>query len=140
MTAPRSLGSALVVALFSMACSGQTPEENARSLVEKALWKGEMDGHVIKDLRVLGDSGAAVIAKVISIERLDSLQIEGVLELLQASFSDPNSVPVVSDRQPRAALLLLRYLEFATQDSNMRKKIEDARRSLPKISLRTDPH
>lgn len=82
----------------------------------------------------LGDEGAVAIARVISDRSLTRAEVEMVLTLLQDSFSDVGQIQPASNRQPRAALLLLRYLEYSADDPELKKEIAETRKLLAKAS------
>lgn len=100
-----------------------TPED----LIKTAITSGGWDGHMQKQFGKLGDAAAVTITKLVSERRLSTTEIDSVLAVLSVSFADPALVETPADREPRAALFLLRYLDLLAQDSGTKKKISDTR-------------
>ncbi len=113
---------------------GQIFYGNTEGLIEKTLRSGGYDGHLTKQLRTLGDEAAVSIARVVSDASLTRPEVDMILTLLQDSFSDVSQIQLASNRQPRVAFLLLRYLEYSVQDSALRIRISEARKALTKVS------
>jgi hypothetical protein len=134
------LMSVCVWILLGQAVSGQTPERATRQSIEAILRSEMWDGHVTKELRRTGDSTAVQITKIISDKGLGNLEIETVLDMLDASFSDPSSIEAVPDREPRTTLFVLRYLDCSTQDAALKRKVAETRRHiLEEISKPAEP-
>lgn len=88
------------------------------------------DGHAIKQMRRAGDSTAVALVKVLSDRELNNNQIEDAVYILNAAFSDPGWIENLSDREPKATLLVLRYLDLCTRDPALKAKIAEARKSI----------
>jgi hypothetical protein len=116
--------------LLCQAGSGQTPGRTLRESIEGILSGGLWEGQAEKQMRRAGDATAVAITKIIADRNLDNHEIETVVDMLDGSFAEPTWVEVVSDRQPRTTLLLLRYLECSTQDTPLKRKIAETRKHL----------
>jgi hypothetical protein len=126
--------------LLFQAASGQTPGRTLRQSIEGILSSGIWEGQAVKQLRRAGDAAAVAITKIISDKNLSNHEIETVLDMLDASFSDPTWVEVVPDREPRTALLVLRYLDCSTQDVALKRKVAETRKHiLEEIAKPTNP-
>ena len=99
---------------------GQIFYGNTEGLIEKTLRTGGYDGHLTKQLRTLGDEAAVAIARVVSDASFTRPEVDMILTLLQDSFFDVSQIQLASNRRPRVAFLLLRYLEYSVQDSDLR--------------------
>lgn len=101
----------------------QTPEE----WINSAITSGGWDGHMRKQFGKMGDAAAVTVTKVISERPLNAGEIEALLAVLSSAFADPSLVDMPADREPRAALFVLRYLDLLAQDASTKKKIADTR-------------
>lgn len=126
----------LMIVAASRVCEGQTPQEGyAEERIATSLRTGSYEGFLTKMLRLMGDQGAVAVAKVISDRPLSDSEFEFVLSYLHDSFSDVSLIHEPSNREPRVALLVLRYLECSTKDPGRRREIEETRRSLPALPV-----
>jgi len=124
---------AIMCCSLTLSISGLGQERSEPTLeqtVERSVFGGHTEGIGIKQVRRGGDSSAAALARVISDRRLDDSQIEMAAFLLGAAFSQPNLIENRGDREPRIALLLLKYFELATGDQALRDKIEHTRENI----------
>jgi len=87
-----------------------------------------LEGHDQKVIGELGDASAVLITKILSDRNLTSQTIDNVLVVLGGSFADPAHLAIASDREPRTALLLLRYLDISTSDVGLKRRIADTRK------------
>ena len=106
--------------------AGGDPERIIRRIVDDGI----SEGHDQKVIGRLGDAGAVLITKILSDKNLTSKTIDNVLVALEGSFADPALVEVASDREPRTALLLLRYLDISTSDIGLKRRITDTRKHI----------
>jgi hypothetical protein len=91
---------------------------------------GFFEGRGIKEMRRAGDSTAVVLTRVLSDHELNKTQIESSIYILNAAFSEPSLIDNASDREPRTALFILRYLDLCTQDSALKAQIVEARKHI----------
>jgi len=116
----------IVLIVLQVAVVGQTQEPDAESIVRQALSqasRGTYTSTAQKELGRLGDASAVALTRIVGEKALDKSDIEPILLILTLSYAEPRVVKVDSDRQPRATLLLLRYLDLATSDVKLREKI-----------------
>ena len=114
---------ALILSTFGNAQAGD-PERVIRRIVDD----GFLEGQDQKVIGPLGDASAVLITKILSDRDLTSQTINNVLVVLGRSFADPTFVAIASDRKPRTALLLLRYLDISTSDVGLKRRIADTRK------------
>jgi hypothetical protein len=121
-----ALGFIVILTLLSPAYgqSGGDPEHIIRRIVDE----GVIEGHDQKVIGSLGDAGAVLVTKVLAGRDLTSSTIDNTLIVIDGIFADPRFVAAASDKQPRTALLVLRYLDLSTNDAALRKRIADAGR------------
>jgi hypothetical protein len=117
------------VSMFSLPLSsysqaGNDPEQVIRRMIETEA----LDGHDSKVVGPMGDAAAVVITKVLADKKLGAGDIDSVLWILGQAFADPSMVHNVSDREPRTALLLLRYFDFSTGDPELKGRIAATRK------------
>lgn len=127
----------LALVAASSVSEAQMPPGYPEERISAFLRTGVYDGHMRKMLMLLGDQGAVAIARVISADPLSDLHLDSILLLLRDSFSDVSLIQEPSNREPRVALLVLRYLECSTQDPGLKRKIEETRKSLPPMPAST---
>jgi hypothetical protein len=101
--------------------AGNDPEHVIRRIIDT----GFLEGHDQKVIGHLGDAGAVLVTKILAGRDLTSGIIDNALIVIGGSFADPSFVDAAGDRQPRTALLLLRYLDLSTSDAALKKRIED---------------
>jgi hypothetical protein len=115
----------------------QGEENDYQSLIGKAIDTGGLDAHVEKHLKTLGDQGAVEIGRAISDKPLTPSQLLIVLTLIEDSFSDTTQVADESNRTPRLALLLVRYVEIsAKEDRSVERSAAETRKLLEAASAR----
>ncbi len=101
---------------------GSGPERIIRRIVDDGI----SEGHDQKVIGGIGDAGAVLLTKILADRVLTSNTIDNALVVLGEVFADPTFVEAVEDRQPRTALLLLRYFDLSTHDAALKKRIADA--------------
>ena len=123
----------LMVLLASILLAGsafsQTPS-TPETMITHMINSGEYEGQNSKVIGPMGDAAAVVVTKVLADKSITSNQIDSVLVILYSAFADPSMVEVVSDRQPRTASLLLRYLDLSTQDRQLKERIMQTKRTI----------
>jgi hypothetical protein len=106
--------------------AGGDPERIIRRIVDDGI----SEGHDQKVIGRLGDASAVLITKILSDKNLTSKTIDNVLVVLEGSFAEPALVAIASDREPRTALLLLRYLYISASDTGLKRRIADTRKHI----------
>jgi len=101
---------ALTLASLAYSQVGNEPEH----IIGRIVDTGISEGHDQKVIGRLGDAGAVLVTKILAGRDLTSGTIDNSLVVIEGSFADPSFVESAADRQPRAALLLLRYLDLST--------------------------
>src|ERR1700687_1251673 len=115
----RAICAALVLSSLTYSQGISDAERVIRRIVDSGL----LDGHDQKLIGPLGDAGAVLVIKTLAGRNLTSNTIDNALTVIDGSFADPTHVEALADKQPRAVLLLLRYLELSTNDSALKKRI-----------------
>lgn len=101
--------------------SGDDPEQ----VVTRMIQTGFFEGHDQKVVGRLGDAGAVFATKILAGKDLTPATIGNTLVVIQESFVDLSLVDAPSERQPKTALLVLRYLELSTNDKELKKNIAE---------------
>jgi hypothetical protein len=100
------------------------PEQIVRRIIDDGVYEGfdqKMIGH-------MGDAGAVLVARVLAGRDLAPQTIDNALVILDSAFADPNLVEVSVNKEPRTALLLLRYFELSAGGPGLKKRIADTSR------------
>jgi hypothetical protein len=111
----------LLLSTFACGQTGNDPERVVRRIVDA----GSSEGHDQKVIGRLGDAGGILLTKILADRNLTSDTIDRALVVIDAVFADPTFVEVADDRQPRTTLLLLRYFDLSTNDTELKKRIAD---------------
>ena len=98
-----------------------------------------MQGWDIKAIARAGDAAAVSVTKLVGNRTLEKQQIESVLYVLKAAFSEPRSIESPENKEPNTALFILRYLDATTQDPSLKAKVSETRQSLQSLSVRRTP-
>lgn len=96
------------------------------------LRTGGYSGADDKLFNASGDAAAVVLTKVLgtSTTALSTADADMVLAIITLSFAaDPGALPA-ADREPRAGLFVLKYLECATADAGLKQRIADTRQQI----------
>jgi hypothetical protein len=104
-------------------------EQTVRNALQD-LSEGQYTGSTEKNLERLGDSAAIELIRVIQGHDLSSSEIKNALLILEMSFASPRTIEIASDQKPRAALLLLRYLEYQTAEPELKNSIHQTKKSI----------
>ncbi len=115
---------ALVLSSIAYCQTGNDPGRIVKQIVDTGL----IQGWDQKALFHLGDAGAVLVTKVLAGRGLTPKTIDSALMVISDSFADPSLVEAVSDREPRTALLVLRYLDLSTNDAESKKHVGDTRK------------
>jgi hypothetical protein len=135
---------ALLLATLSMSAAGQGTgqvgtlrSDDAEHTVRTALAQfsqGLYTSWAEKDLNRLGDASSVALTKVLRDKDLNAADVDHILAVITMSFAAPKLIQVDSDRQPRTALFVLKYLDSLTVDPKLRKRIADARALLARVA------
>jgi hypothetical protein len=126
--------------LLTVIAQGDSPND-PEQILKTVIDSGTIDGHASKVIGPMGDAAAVVISKILADRELQAKDIDGALWILGQAFADPSVVKNSSDRQPRSALLLLKYFYISTTDTELRKRIEETRKYVEnRIAKTTRPN
>lgn len=114
----------LIMASNAHGQAGNDPEHVVREIIAS----GFIDGHDQKVIGQLGDAGAVLLTKILGGRGLTPRIIGGALDVITESFADPRLVQAERDKQPRATLLVLKYLDLSTNDVALKKHVAETRR------------
>jgi hypothetical protein len=131
----------LAISISNLYCQSpdELPAERVVSIVLSRASKQEYTAWDAKQLGKLGDAAAVAVTKLLGDRELTADEISQVVVILRLSFSRPELIAVKSDAQPRATLLVLRYLGTLPQSSGLKKGISDARTEIEEaVGKRTD--
>jgi hypothetical protein len=119
----------LICALGPQIVLGQGRVLSLEELIARTLSTGLYDGHLTKQVRMLGDAAAVTLTKVLGEKSLTDIEVDTVLTVVSDAFSELTLVAVVSDREPRTALLLLKYLDCRTESSStLKQRVSETRK------------
>jgi hypothetical protein len=102
--------------------------DDAEHVIARMINSATLEGHDSKIIGPMGDAAAVVLTKVLAGKELRGQDIDGGLWILGQAFGDPSMVKNVPDRRPRSTFLLLRYFSISTNDPDLKKRIEEARK------------
>jgi hypothetical protein len=133
MTEIRILAMTCVSLLMVTLVSGQSeaPDPYFMSLVGAEL-KMNSDGQRVisswsqKRLATLGDRVSVSILKILQPAELrDPQTVQTCLFIIEEAFTQPNSISLEADKDPRVTLFLLQYFREAISDPDAREKIQN---------------
>jgi hypothetical protein len=104
--------------------AGNDPEHVIREIVDT----GFIDGHSQKVIGPLGDSGAVFLTRVLGGRDLTPKAIDDALEVITESFADPRLIQAASDKEPRTAMLVLKYLDLSTDNVGLKRHVANTRK------------
>jgi hypothetical protein len=116
--------------LASAMCGGQVVDSSVEGTINRVLKTGAITGWDTKWLSTTGDAGAVVITKELSDAPLSDFDIDAALGVLDFCFYDPRNILGRADREPRTALLLLRYLDCQAHGPDDKRKVADTKKLL----------
>lgn len=97
-----------------------------RSWVDMPLGEPEGVWFIEKSVYRSGDRIALGIMQGFTQDELrDSARLEKILALIRLSFSQPSLISYEEDRNPRATLILLYFLEHEFKEGELRQKVLD---------------
>jgi hypothetical protein len=102
-------------------------DSQGEETVRRVIQLGGISGWDDKELGRMGDAAAVDVAKFVGGDNLSEQQAGSVLAVLQLAFSSPKLVATPSDREPRAALFVLRYLEATAANAAVKQRVAEAR-------------
>ncbi|MGO9239661.1 MAG: hypothetical protein ACLQBJ_02535 [Bryobacteraceae bacterium] len=117
-------------ALLSNTVNGQADPGALEQTVRVSLYGVGWEGQRVKEMRRGGDAVAVALTKIIGEKILDDKQVEVALDILQTAFADLSAVPALPDREPRAALFVLRSFDGSAHDPTLRNKIAVTRKMI----------
>lgn len=119
---------AIILCLTLSGTAHAQAANDPEQIVRQVINTGMIQGWDQKVLVRLGDAGAVLATKILAGGNLTPKTISGALLVVENSFAAPKFVEVSADREPRTSLLLIRYLELSTSDSESRKNVADTRK------------
>ena len=129
------LAAFLVIASFT-SLFAQSLDENPDHVISVALdTKSDAiySGIALKQIIKMGDSAAVAIVKNIGDRVPGPAEVDRVLLVIEIAFRGPDGIQVEANRQPRAALFVLAYLEHSNISDKQKREIADLKRSLLKL-------
>jgi hypothetical protein len=87
-----------------------------------------------KELFRLGDASAVEVTRLIDGKDVSTEEIRQILRIIQFSFEAPSQIKVESDRQPKAASLLVERLERLPASSGLAEDFVGTRKLLRRVS------
>jgi hypothetical protein len=113
----------LALFAFSGVVWCQSGSSGAEEMIRQQISGGIIFGFAMKQESGMGDGAAAVISKIIGDKSLSTAEVERILAIIRTSFGRPAALTNVSDREPRATLVLLDHLDASTGDASLRARI-----------------
>ena len=93
-------------------------------MIANMIRTGGYPGSIAKALDRMGDAAAVTVTRILGgTANLPVDQVDTVLAVIHLAFAAPQLVDEVSDREPRTALFLLRYLDLSTNDAGLKGRI-----------------
>src|SRR5579864_9028929 len=123
------------VLIISGVTCGQTPL-GPEQVIRRIIDSGSFEGHDQKIIAGMGDAAAVLVTKVVAGRQLAPNEIDGVLVVLDISFA--GQAKIVSDKEPRTALFVLQFCDSATQDPELKKRIDQTRQRIRNRRLSQD--
>ena len=120
---------ALLLCLFSGIQSGAPPLSD-EDIVRGIVIGGSFEGKMARRISPLGDAAAVMVIKILGEKDPSAAQGQAVLLVLRISFADTGLIRNESDRDPRAALFLLKSMESAARSSKLHGEISETRKFL----------
>jgi len=135
----RPLTFVLSVGLSVALCQTTSQEPNAEPVVRRMLtrspnWGVGYSGWDEKELFRLGDASAVEVTRLIDGKDVSTEEIRQILRIIQFSFEAPSQIKVESDRQPKAASLLVERLERLPASSGLAEDFVGTRKLLRRVS------
>jgi hypothetical protein len=132
----RPLTFVLLMGLSVAPCQTTPQEPNAERVVRRMLTRFPFmySGWDEKELCRLGDASAVAVTKVIDGKDVSTDEIRQILLIVQLSFEAPLLIKVESDRQPRAASLLVKRLERLPASSGLTEDFVGTKKLLRRVS------
>lgn len=120
----------ILLFLGALAHAGQGQPADLEQRVRSVLKTGVVYGQDDKLFNASGDAAAVVLTKVLgaSSTALSASDADMVLVIITESFA--GSPGTAADREPRAALFVLKYLDCTTADPGLKQRIVDTRRNI----------
>jgi len=122
----------LILIALAMVSSGFSQDTilSSEEMVGNALRTGMVDGHVTKYFRSAADAAVVTLIRVLGEKTISDTEANELLVFIADAFSDLQAVEVVANREPKAALFLLKYLDCSTQDPALKARIAATRQSV----------
>jgi hypothetical protein len=122
-----------VLFLLCVACSALCQSMSQEQVIRRMIDTGVSEGHDQKVIGGMGDAAAVMVTKILADRKVSPSEVDSVLVVLDSSFADPRAIDVASDREPRAALFLLRCLELDTSDIQLKRRIGETKNRIVNV-------
>jgi len=121
---------AFACAAASVAGGQQVADLSLEGTLKRVMETGQILGWDTKALSKGGEAGAVILTRLLADRTLSDEEIASALPALDSCFYDPRWVEKPSDREPRTALLLLRYFDFQAHSPDLKKTIAETRKAI----------
>ena len=128
----RTLTFVFLIGLSIAFCQTTLKTPDADQIVRKML-SDPMHGYSSwdeKDLNRLGDASAVVATKLLDGKIVDANEIKQTLLIVEFSFEAPHLIEVESDRQPKAASILVAKLQRMPAASGLKEDFHGTKKVL----------
>ncbi len=116
-----------VLTISLNSATAQTSSETSAERVVQVMLSRAADGTYTSwdatELNKLGDASAVGLTKIIAGKNLNVNEINQALLIITLSFNAPRMIENESDREPRTALFVLKYLENLRVPAETKKRI-----------------
>jgi hypothetical protein len=128
-----------VLALLCVVCSALCQSLSQEQVIRRMIDTGVLEGHDQKVIGGMGDASAVMVTKILADRKVSPSEVDSVLVVLDSSFADPRAIDIASDREPRAALFLLRGLELDTSDIQLKRRIGETKTRIVNAFAKFEP-
>jgi len=98
-------------------------------------------GPVVSGLQRLGDGVSIALLKILEERDLkDPKTIKAFLHLIRQSFSGPSIISVELNKKPKVTLFLLKYVEQAVSDSELKREVRETIEYVERQSASPEQH
>lgn len=124
----RHLFALLGFLLVPSICFSQTSGTDAESVISRMISSGGYDGVATKQLGRMGDAAAVAVTKVLADKNPSPSEIDMLLAITHFSFSSPEIIGILADREPRTTLFVLQHLNSYATDQTLKQRIAEERK------------
>jgi len=117
-------------AAASVASGQQLADMSLEGTIRRVMATGQTWSLDVKELRKGGEAGAVILTRLLADRTLTDDEIGNALVALDNCFFDPRWIEKPADREPRTALLLLRYFDFQAHSPGLKETIAETRKAI----------